>query len=393
MHASAKISSISVLIPDGETWDTVKVLRCLNHVSGITAHVLAKTRLPLARLSRYCSSYHCHTSENDDDWIRVIRNIVRSLGIDIVLPVTEKGVEFVARNRTAISDFVAIPPVADNELVMMVQDKWSFHCFAAQNGFPVPASVLIGKAGEASVDSLDLNSVEYPALLKPALLDGGFGIVKVTEPSDLDRAWNNERIIKGYQYILQSYLPGTVACLAIYCQSGEIVAHTLWKTLLTSRRRLYYSARAMEYFDDQSLVDLNKRLISAMGWSGIANIDFLINTSDGTVNIIDFNPRFGQSLLGSLVVGVNFPLLACLGAMGVEYPNMQQREAIRYAHPATQSKMLISRFIGRRLPVKIRWRHGSLQFAVRDPLPELVDAVRTTTRRLKRRIGGSRSLS
>jgi len=235
---------------------------------------------------------------------------------------------------------------------------------------------LIGKAGETSVASLDPDSVKYPALLKPTLLDGGFGIVKVKEPSDLAYAWNNERIIKGYQYILQSYIPGTVACLAVYSLDGEIVAYTLWKTLLTSSRRLYYSARAMEYFDDKSLIDLSKRLISTLGWSGIANIDFLVDSRDGSAKILDFNPRFGQSLLGSLVAGVNFPLLACIGAMGAEYPKMQQQETIRYAHPATQSKMLISRLIGKRLPVKIRWRNGSLQFAVRDPLPELVDTFR-----------------
>jgi len=393
MHTSAKISSISVLIPDGETWEAVKVLRCLGHVSGITAHVLAKTRLPLARLSRYCSSYHCHTSENDDDWIRVIRSIVRSLRIDVVLPVTEKGVEFVARNRKAVSEFVAIPPIADSDLISISKDKWSFKCFAAENGFPVPASVLIGKAGDTFIALSDPGSVEYPALLKPTLLDGGFGIVKVKEPSDLADTWNNERIIKGYQYMLQSYIPGVVFCLGLYSQGGQIISYTLWKTLLTSSKRLYFSARAMEYVNNEEVIELTKRLISIMKWDGNANIDFLVGSNDGSVKILDFNPRFGQSLLGSLVAGVNFPLLSCLGAMGMEYPSMQQQDAIRYAHPATQSKMLISRFIGRRLPVKVRWRHGSLQFTVRDPLPELVDAVRTTTRRLKRRIGGSRLLS
>jgi predicted ATP-grasp superfamily ATP-dependent carboligase len=376
MYTLAEINSLSVLIPDGETWDAVKVMRCLKHVSGTTVHVLAKTRLPLARLSRYCSSYHCHTSENDEDWIRVIRSIVRNLRIDVVLPVTERGVEFVARNRSAIAEFVAVPPLADFELVMMAQDKWSFHRFATQNGFPVPASVLIGKAGDTSIASLNLDSIKYPALFKPTLLDGGFGIVKVEKHSDLAYTWNDKHIIKGYQYILQEYLPGTVVCLAIYSRDGEIVAYTLWKTLLTNRRRLYYY--------DQNLLDLSKRLISAMGWSGIANIDFLINPDDGVINILDFNPRFGQSLLGSLVAGVNFPLLACSGAMGMEYPNMQQQEAIKYAHPATQSKILMCQLIGRQQPVKIKWRHGSLQFAVRDPLPELVDIFQGVVKQFQR---------
>ena len=122
-----------------------------------------------------------------------------------------------------------------------------------------------------------------------------------------------------------------------------------------------------------------------MGWDGIANIDFLLDARDGSVNILDFNPQFGQSLLGSLIAGVNFPLLSCLGAMGMEYPSMQQQDAIRYVHPATQSRMLMSRFIGRRLPVKVPWRQGGLQFTVRDPLPELVNACRGILKRLRQR--------
>jgi len=376
MDTSAKISSLSVLIPDGEDWETVKVLRCLSRVSGITAHVLAKTRFPLARFSRYCLSYHCHKSENDDHWIRVIKSIVRSLRIDVLLPVTERGIELVARNREAMSEFVAFPPVADSNLITMAEDKWSFQCFAKEHGFPVPASVLIGKAGEASIASLDLDSIEYPALLKPTLLDGGFGIVKVKEASDLHDAWNNGRIIKGHQYMLQSYIPGVVFCLGLYSQGGQIISYTLWKTLLTSSRRLYFSARAMEYVNNEQVIELNRRLISAMKWDGIANIDFLVDSNDGSVKILDFNPRFGQSLLGSLVAGVNFPLLSCLGAIGREYPNMHQQETIRYAHPATQSKLLISRFMARRPPMKVPWKHGGLQFVVRDPIPELVAIFR-----------------
>jgi predicted ATP-grasp superfamily ATP-dependent carboligase len=385
MHASAKISSISVLIPDGDTWEAVKVLRCLSHVSGITAHVLAKARFPLARFSRYYSSYHCHKSENNDDWIRAIKSIVRSLRIDVVLPVTEKGIELVARNRKAISEFVAIPPIADSDLISMSEDKWSFQCFAKENGFSVPASVLIGKAGETSIALSDIDSIEYPALLKPTLLDGGFGIVKVKEPSDLADMWNNERIIKGYQYMLQSYIPGVVFCLGLYSQGGQIISYTLWKTLLTSTKRLYFSARAMEYVNNEEVIELTKRLISAMKWDGIANIDFLVGSNDGSVKILDFNPRFGQSLLGSLVAGVNFPLLSCLGAMGMEYPSMQQQDAIRYVHPATQCKLIMSRFMGRRPPVKVQWKHGSLQFAVRDPLPELVYTFRRIVKRFQSR--------
>jgi len=208
--------------------------------------------------------------------------------------------------------------------------------------------------------------------------------VKVRDSSDFHNAWKDERIMRGQRYILQSYIPGPVFCMNLYCHGGKIIAQTLWKTIIRSRKRPFFSARAMEYVNEEGIIDLSTQLISAMKWDGIVNIDFLVDARDGTVNILDFNPRFGQSLLGSLVAGVNFPLLACLGAMGREYPNMQQQENIRYAHPVTQSKMLISQFMGRKPPIKVRWKYGGLQFAVQDPLPEFVDTFRGILKRFRR---------
>jgi predicted ATP-grasp superfamily ATP-dependent carboligase len=379
---SAKIHSISVLIPDGETWDTVKVLRCLNHASRIKVYVLANNRLPLARFSRYCSSFRYIKSNNDEDRIHAIRSIVQNLKIDVLLPITQEGVEFVSRNRTAISEFVAVPSLADFELIKMAQDKWSFHCFATQNRFPVPASVLIGKAGETSVASLDPDPIEYPALLKPTLLDGGYGIVKVEDASELVYAWNNEHIKRGYRYMLQNYVTGVDLCLQVFCKGGEILKYTVQKSLLLSENR-FGPQRIMEFAEDNIVVELGRRLVSAMGFEGIACIDFRIDANDQTRKILEINPRYGQAILGSLVAGVNFPLLACADALGLEYPYMRYKTT-KYAHPTPSLKIILSRLIGRSVSIAILWRESGLQFICRDPLPALVDAICKMTRRLKK---------
>lgn len=392
MADQAKIDSMSVLIPDGGTWDAVRVACCLRQTRTVTTHVLANARWPLARFSRYCSSHHCHTSENDDDWISVIRSLVRRLRIAVILPVTGDGVAFVARNRTAISEFVAIAPVADFELFVMLQDKWSFHCFAEQNGFPVPASTFVGVPGVASIASLDLDSVEYPALLKPTLQKGGFGIVRVEEPSDVERVWNDESMMKGHPYMLQSYEPGVDLCLQVFCKKGEILEYTVQKSLMLSENH-FGPQRIMEFAEDDGAVEVGRRLVSVAGFEGIGCIDFRIDPTNQTQRILEMNPRFGQAILGSLVAGVNFPLLACADALGLEYPLMQ-RKTTKYAHPVAYFEAILSRLIGRSAgTTPLLWRESGLQFICGDPIPALVDAVRKTTRLLQRRIGGSRSRS
>ena len=381
---------IKVLIPDAEDWQAVKVLRCLGQVSTMTTHVLSKKKLSLSRFSRYCAGFYHHESQTNEDWISEIKKIVLTKEIDVVLPVNLNGFEFVSQNRTSISEFAAVPFLSEPELIAITHDKWSFYCLATKQKLPVPKSLFIGKLGEHIPNSLYIDSLEYPVLLKPTSLAGGFGIVKIENPSDLNDVWKDKRIRKDCQYILQSFIPGIVYCLAIYCRDGQIINYTLSKTLTTSSKRPYYSARILEYVHDDSVLDVGRQLASSIGWNGIANIDFIIDSRDGSVKILDFNPRFWQSLLGSLVAGVNFPLLVCLDAIGAKYPDMQQK-AIKYAHPATHCKLILSHLIGRQRDVNVRWRESGLKFTRIDPFPEIIDTVNSIRKRKKFNFSSSKS--
>jgi predicted ATP-grasp superfamily ATP-dependent carboligase len=375
---------VSVLIPDGEDLlEIVKVLRCLGQVPEFTVHVLSKTRSPLARFSRHCAHLHHHSSKNDDEWIEAIEAIARQCEIDVVLPVTLRGVQLISQRREAISKVSAIPPIPEYELIELVRNKWSLYQFAIQNGLPTVPSAFIGKAGEPISASPDIDSIEYPALLKPTSQRGGFGIVKVDSPSDLENAWKDERIIKGSEYILQSYIPGVDVSFAVFCQSGEVIAYTLWKELLPSKEP-FRVPRLVEYIEDERAIDIGRRLVSAIGWDGVADIDLIFDKRDQTVKILEINPRFWQSLLGSLTAGVNFPLMACLTAVGAECPKMKQTRPIKYARPSASFHMLLSRLLGKKLAEGYNLRDGAIRLILSDPLPELVYTLRKLARRFRR---------
>lgn len=243
--------------------------------------------------------------------------------------------------------------------------------------------IYIGKGGEPISDSPDFDSIQYPALLKPTSLSGGFGIVKVDSPSDLENAWKDERIIKGSEYILQSYISGFDVSFSVFCQSGKVIAYTLWKELLPSKEP-FHVPRLVEYTEDEHAVDVGRRLVSAIGWDGVADIDLFFDKRDKTVKILEINPRYWQSLLGSLTAGVNFPLMACLTAVGAECPEMKQTRPIKYARPSASFHMLLSRLLGRKLAEGYRLRDSAIRFMLSDPLPELVYALRKFTRRFRR---------
>jgi predicted ATP-grasp superfamily ATP-dependent carboligase len=144
----------------------------------------------------------------------------------------------------------------------------------------------------------------------------------------------------------------------------------------------YRIGKLVEYVNDESVLDIGRQLVSVMKWDGVADIDLLVNERDHSVMILEFNPRFWQSLLGGMIAGVNFPLIWCLSAKDVNLPS-SQHETTRYARPSLFIKMLTSKFNREPLPVKIRWREGDLQFTVRDPVPELFDVARKAVRRFR----------
>ena len=280
--------SICVLIPDSDGSNTTKVLRCLGKVPHVTTHILSKTRFPMERFSRYCTSCVCHTSESDDEWIDVIRNLAQKLRIDVVLPVTDKGVEFVVRNQSTFLEFTAIPTVPTLDPLKTVQDKWAFYRFGKERGLPMVPSIQISDNRGVILYSPELDSIEYPALLKPTSLGGGYGIVRVEKASDLQCVWEDKRVRKDLGYVLQNYVPGVDVCVQVFCKHGKILAYTVQKSLLPSDDH-FGSQRIMEFVEGNEAVELGSRLISTMKFEGMACIDYRIDARDQTWKILEFS--------------------------------------------------------------------------------------------------------
>ncbi|MHC4436676.1 MAG: ATP-grasp domain-containing protein [Planctomycetota bacterium] len=263
----------------------------------------------------------------------------------------------------------------------MADDKWSFQCFAKEQGFPVIPTVLVVDRKKIVADSSELASIEYPALLKPTSRMGGEGIFRINSPSDFYRAVEQKGIMNNEgRYILQSYISGVDFSLGIICKDGEILAYALQKSLIESDNNFGYQM-AMEFVHDERVIEIGKRLVSAMKWDGIAFIDFRLDQRNDTMKLLEMNPRFGRALLGYLLSGVNLPLVWCLSSLDLMYKSPQNVIG-RYAHPSFFLHLLKSRLLGKPTPVKMSWRETGLQYLVSDPLPELVNAFRGIVKRL-----------
>jgi predicted ATP-grasp superfamily ATP-dependent carboligase len=382
----SKPRSISVLIPDCGSYTALKVLRCLGQVPEVTTHILTGRRFPLTRFSCYCGPCHYHKDIEGQGYLEVIKRLTERFGIDVVLPATPKGLELISRNREAISKVISIPPVPEYELLRMADDKWSFQCFAREQGFPVIPTVLVAERNKIVADSSELASIEYPALLKPTNQMGGEGILRINSQSDFYRVVEQKGTIKKEgRYILQSHIPGVDYSLGVVCKGGKILTYGLQKDIYGPGNDFGYQ-KAMEFVHDERVIEIGTRLVEAMKWDGIAFIDFRLDQRDNTMKLLEMNPRFGRALLGYLLAGVNLPLVWCLSGLDLMYKNPMNVSG-RYAHPSFYLHLLKLQLLGKPKPVKMSWKETGLRFLVSDPFPELVNTFRGIVKRLHKHNG------
>ena len=138
-----------------------------------------------------------------------------------------------------------------------------------------------------------------------------------------------------------------------------------------------------EFNDNEEIINIGRKLISDIKWNGVANIDFLVDKRDKSKRILEFNPRFWQSLLGSANAGVNFPLLYCQDAMGVK-SSYTKRQSF-FASPSMYPKILFDRLKGSKAYEKIRWSEIGMKFTFSDPMPEMVHLAQMTGSKIKQK--------
>ncbi len=71
---------------------------------------------------------------------------------------------------------------------------------------------------------------------------------------------------------------------------------------------------------DETLCRTTERLLSALGWTGVAMAEFKVDPRDGRPKLLEVNPRFWGSLHHAILSGVDFPHLLCRMAIDGDVP-------------------------------------------------------------------------
>ena len=246
-----------------------------------------------------------------------IQRIVESERVDLVVPVTDLAIQPLAAARAAFAGKTRIA-MPDDEALRMVTDKGKTLELAASLGIPVPATRTAHTLGDALAAGNDWG---WPLVLKPQeshklAAERGIESFQVTyaeDPVDLERKL---RALAGRSSVLvQRYCPGDGHGVELLMSQGRPLAAFAHRR----RREVPLSGGASSYREsvglDPQLFDWAVRLLGAIGWTGLAMVEFKVGPHGP--ELMEVNGRIWGSLPLAVASGVDFPaLLARLALEG-----------------------------------------------------------------------------
>lgn len=186
-------------------------------------------------------------------------------------------------------------PSPSRALLDAFEEKWLFYELCGAHGIATPPSLLIGKKDGLSFHQIT-QTIQPPIVVKPTNRMGGEGVVVVANPGEYE-----SKILLNAAYpfsplMAQQFIPGRDIDISILADGGEILCSAVQIKV----------GKSVYFLEDRRLLDMVKTLVKQTGFTGVCHFDAREHEGDGSLWLVDANPRFWGSLDAARWCGLNF---------------------------------------------------------------------------------------
>ena len=272
------------------------------------------TRLAPAFFSRYCKRRVRYPSPETqpDAFVEMMLDELRTHPQDVVFPTDDATLKLFSRHQAEFERVTHVPIPTPDQVIYGL-DKSRAMQIANMLDIPHPRTVFPSNAEDAEF----LTQTLRPSLvIKPRASSGGRGIVYVDPSESIGAAWERvhaeypypliqERITVGAKYDVCVIMDRNNQAVASFAQ--QELRHFPIKDGLSTMQRSVWRP---------DLVERSIALLQAIGWYGVAEIEFAEDLDSGETMLLEVNPRFWASVQLAIACGVDFPHLLYRVARG-----------------------------------------------------------------------------
>jgi len=357
----------------------------------------------IARYSRYTTHAVWVESLRDQDAVRAVLDIGDRLQLDgwVLYPTREETVAAFSGRRDELGTRFRVPTPAW-ETIRWAWDKRKTYELATQLGIAVPRTWYPKDAGELLTLDAALPLVIKPAIKEHFVYATGAKAWKARTVKELTEQFQRARSVVGPgEVMVQDFIPGDGAHQFAYCaffKAGEAVGRMVARRYRQHPLEFGRASTFVETADVPLLERLSERLLRAIDYYGLAELEYKLDPRDGRYKLLDFNARtWGYHSLGARA-GVDFPYMLFADQTG-ECPGPSHAQAgVRWIRMLTDLPTALVALSRGALGLKtylrsLRPLHAEAVFSRDDPLPGLAELALVPYLCLKRSaVLGSRGL-
>jgi len=340
--------------------------------------------------SRFCRARLLYPDPLSDPagFVDRLADATRVLRCGVLLPVGVDAVLATMGHVDRLDAAVRVPFPALG-VVERAHEKGRCLELASKLGIPIPQTF-----SPRSLDEMEAASeaLTYPAVVKPRRGAAARGVSYVESQAALRSLYR--RLVRAFPSsspgrtaildrswpLIQEYVPGATHDVCLIARRGTLLG------ALTQERLRTYPERGGSGIVNRTtrrpeLVEFAQRLVGALGWHGVAQVEFKRDERTGAFKLMEFNPKFWGTLALSIAAGIDFPHLACKLASAEEIApaELEYRVGVVYRWRFPMEMMALAASGTR--PIRLAAGERAVSdWRFSDPLPGIVQIAQTPIR-------------
>ncbi len=340
----------------------------------------------IGRFSKYTKKFIKGPSIRQElQFFTFLKDLARKEKLEgwVIYPSDDETVSFLARKKRELEKYYTIP-TPSWEITCYASEKKLTYQLAEKYGIPTPRTFYPG-----STQDLEKTSLEFPVILKPSVKEPFYSLTKkkairVNNRQELLKEFAQiEKIYPEVEVMVQEFIPGGTNCLfsvGSFFKAGEFLGKVVAKRIRQHPMDFGHATTYAITVDVPELEQLARRFLRAMGYYGLSEIEFMLDTRDGKYKLIEMNARtWGWHTL-AINAGVDLPYLLYQDILGQKTSSDGFAKGIKWCHLMTDIPTVLGEIRKGRMSVSdylksLKGTRNDAVLSVSDPLPFVMEVL------------------
>ena len=316
----------SVLLLNIEGTQTLPIAKSL-HKRGITVYGFYNDKYAYGSCTKYVKHKILAPSIcNPEEYYHFLKKFLSENQIDVIIPLGDHTAQFLSIQQEELRQFSQFI-IPDIEIFNSGYNKNSLMKVCANNGFPHPRTIDLESSESVTPEDI------FPALIKPNIMTGGRGMVRVNSREEFNEKYPYTRKNYGACHLQEFISPGGRQLKVQLFMDNQ---SNLCYSSVIHKQRFYPenggSSCCNVTIQDDSLVKMCSEILQKIKWIGFADFDLIEDPKDGIVKVMEINPRIPACVKSAVVSGIDYGSIIFDASLEKELAKYEYKQGISLRH-------------------------------------------------------------